>query len=192
MQLLNCAKTDSDAFFDGQLTAVYGAAGGPTPGAINSAYAANAPPQIRQVDNSPHQPVAGQDVAITAKVTDPDGVAGVQLKYQLVNPGDYIAFDDARYVTNWTTAAMYDDGTQGDATAADGVYTAVMAGVLQTNRLLVRYRISATDSLGASVTTPYADDPQPNFAYYVYNGIPSWTGAVQPGVYIATSLIPPR
>jgi hypothetical protein len=33
-----------------------------------------------------------------------------------------------------------------------------------------------------SVTVPYADDPQPNFAYFVYNGVPAWTGAVQPGV----------
>ena len=147
-------------------------------------YAVNAPPQIRQVDNSPKQPVAGQNVVITAKVTDPDGVAGVQLKYQLVNPGDYIAINDDRYndPAQWIPATMYDDGTHGDATAADGVYTAVLPGTLQTNRLLVRYRISATDSLGASITTPYADDPQPNFAYYVYNGIPDWTAAVQPGV----------
>ncbi|MGA2062707.1 MAG: lamin tail domain-containing protein, partial [Thermoguttaceae bacterium] len=184
VQLLNCAKSDVDAFFDCQLTAIYGTKAGVTPGAKNSVYAANAPPQIRQVNNFPKQPVAGQNVVITAKVTDPDGVAGVQLKYQLVNPGDYIAINDDRYndPAQWNTVTMYDDGTHGDATATDGVYTAVLAGTLQTNRLLVRYRISATDSLGASITTPYADDPQPNFAYYVYNGIPDWTAAVQPGV----------
>ena len=184
VQLLNCAKSDVDAFFDCQLTAIYVTRAGVTPGARNSVYAANAPPQIRQVDNSPNQPVAGQNVVITAKVTDPDGVAGVQLKYQSVYPGDYIAIDDNRFndPAQWNTATMYDDGTHGDATAADGIYTAVLPGTLQTNRLLVRYRISATDSLGASITTPYADDPQPNFAYYVYNGIPDWTAAIQPGV----------
>jgi hypothetical protein len=185
VQLLNCSKSSSsDAFFDCQLTAIYGSHEGPTPGAINSVYAANAPPQIRQVDNSPNSPVAGQDVAITAKVTDPDGVADVQLKYQLVYPGDYIAINDARYNNDgyWTAVTMYDNGSHGDATPADGVYTAVLSGSLQTNRLLVRYRITATDSLGASITVPYADDPQPNFAYYVYNGIPDWTAAVRPGV----------
>ncbi len=28
---------------------------------------------------------------------------------------------------------------------------------------------------------PYSDDPQPNFAYFVYDGVPAWRGAVQPG-----------
>ena len=31
------------------------------------------------------------------------------------------------------------------------------------------------------VSVPYPDDPQPNFAYFVYDGIPSWTGADVPG-----------
>ena len=78
----------------------------------------------------PINPWPDKTLYITAKVTDPDGVASVQLKYQLVNPGDYIAIDDARYndPAQWTTATMYDDGTHGDATAADGVYTAVLPG----------------------------------------------------------------
>lgn len=28
---------------------------------------------------------------------------------------------------------------------------------------------------------PYPDDEQPNFAYFCYNGVPAWSGAVQPG-----------
>jgi hypothetical protein len=28
---------------------------------------------------------------------------------------------------------------------------------------------------------PYADDPQANFAYFVYDGVPAWSGAIQPG-----------
>ena len=28
---------------------------------------------------------------------------------------------------------------------------------------------------------PYPDDPQPNFAYFVYDGVPAWYGAVRPG-----------
>ena len=42
------------------------------------------------------------------------------------------------------------------------------------------------DAVGASVTAPYADDPQPNFAYFVYNGVPPWSGAIQPGSTDAT------
>jgi hypothetical protein len=28
---------------------------------------------------------------------------------------------------------------------------------------------------------PYPNDPQPNFAYFVYDGIPSWSAAIRPG-----------
>ena len=48
-----------------------------TPGAANSVFAFNAPPQMRQVSHSPVAPVSGQDVTITMKVTDPDGVDSV-------------------------------------------------------------------------------------------------------------------
>ena len=77
---------------------------------------------------------------------------------------------------------MVDDGTAGDFEANDSVYTATIPGVVQSHRNLVRYRISATDGLNASVTVPYADDPQPNFAYFVYDGVPDWNGSLQPGV----------
>src|SRR2546422_4044387 len=60
------------------------------------------------------QPVAGQPVTISAKVTDPDGVASVVLEYQLVNPGSYIELTDAAYTNQWTSVPMHDDGTGGD------------------------------------------------------------------------------
>ena len=70
---------------------------------------------------------------------------------------------------------MNDDGQGDDLAAGDGIYTALIPAAVQTHRRLVRYRITATDGLGASVTAPYADDPQPNFAYFVYDGVPAWT-----------------
>ena len=155
---------------------------GVTPGAANSVLALNSPPQMRQVDHSPNSPVSGQDVTVTMKVTDPEGVASVALEYQLVDPGDYIAINDPRYAANWTTLPMRDDGAGGDAVAGDDVYSGVLPSSLQVHRRLVRYRVTATDGLGASVTAPYADDPQPNFAYFVYDATPDWTGAAQPGV----------
>ena len=51
---------------------------------------AEAAPNIRQVGHSPGQPDDSQPVVITAKVTDPDGVASVELQYQLVTPGAYV------------------------------------------------------------------------------------------------------
>ena len=184
VQLLNSSLSgSSDAFFDALLRTSTGGSPGVTPGAPNSVYAANAPPQMRQVDHSPNQPASGEEVVVTMKVTDPDGVQGVTLGYQVVEPGDYINLGDTRYndPAYWTTVAMRDDGTGGDAAAADGVYTVTLPGSVQVHRRLIRYRVTATDMLGASVTGPYADDPQPNFAYFVYDGVPSWTGSVQPG-----------
>lgn len=186
IQVHNIFLSDSsDAFFDLKLRTQpvsVVSMSGPTPGRVNSVFATNAPPQIRQVDHSPKQPVSNQDVKITAKITDPDGVRSVTLQYQLVDPGQYIALSDAAYQTNWISVPMTDDGSTGDAVAGDNVFTAVMPAHIQTNRRLVRYRITAVDSTGLSVTVPYSDDAQPNFAYFVYDGIPAWSGAARPGV----------
>lgn len=167
----------------------------PTPGDLNGAVLAeNIPPQIRQVRHLPEQPRSGQAVTITAKVTDPDGVASVTLQYQLVNPGSYIPVTlpnlststptvpntDYSSSANWTTVAMHDDGLDGDAVADDDVYTVRLPEALQTHRRLIRYRITVADTTGLTLKVPYADDPQPNFAYFVYDGVPAWSGAINP------------
>ena len=154
----------------------------PTPGAVNSVFSASVPPQIRQVEHLPKQPTATEKVVITAKITDPDGMGPVTLSYQLVNPGTYIRRTDAVYETSWTTVAMLDDGTSGDAIAGDFVYSLTMPTSLHNHRRLVRYRLHIEDSLGNASSVPYADDESPNFAYYVYDGVPAWTGADRPGV----------
>jgi hypothetical protein len=175
--------SSSDFFFDAQLTTASGSGTSPTPGAFNNVLAANAPPQIRQVNHSPNEPTSDQAVSITAKITDPEGVASVSLQYQIVAPGNYIDLTDAAYTNaaNWITLPMNDAGNNGDAFAGDSIFTAVIPASVQQHRRLIRYRLSATDGVGASVTVPYADDPQPNFAYFCYDGVPAWSGAVRPG-----------
>ena len=190
VQLLNYHLIDSsDAWWDSRLVvSSTGPTASPSPAQRNSVYATNAAPQMRQVEHNvigsvtPTQPGAGEVVTITARVTDPQGVQSVNLQYQLVDPGAYINKLDAAYQSNWTMVTMRDDGTSGDAVAGDGVYTVRMPASLQTHRRLIRYRITATDAAGASVTAPYADDAVPNFAYFVYSGAPAWSGAVRPGV----------
>ena len=152
----------------------------PTPTRSNSVFSASVPPQIRQVEHTPKEPKSGETVLITAKVSDPDGVGSVSLEYQPVRPGAYIAKGDANY-TSWTAVTMVDDGTRGDALSGDGVYSAVIPAYKQTHRSLVRYRLTARDTKNASIQVPYSDDPQPNFAYFVYDGIPTWTGSIRPG-----------
>jgi CotH kinase protein/Lamin Tail Domain len=167
----------------------------PTPGAQNGVYSTNAPPQLRQVDHLPKTPLAAEPVTITVKASDPDGVGAVTLLYQTVAPGNFVpAFFALPYATlvanpntprtanpafeapaNWQTVTMRDDGLNGDALAGDGVFTGTIPG--QANRTLIRYRISATDTPGANVRVPYADDPSLNFACFAYNGVPAWTAA---------------
>ena len=155
----------------------------PTPAAYNeTVYLENTPPHIRQVNHSPKQPESGEVVTVTAKVTDTDGVADVTLSYQIVEPGSYINIKDSQYYTNWTNVTMLDDGLNGDATAGDDIYSVQLSGSIQVHRRLLRYRITVTDSGGRGLMAPYMDDPQPNFAYFVYDGVPPWFGAIQPGV----------
>jgi len=177
---------DAEFKFDGDTPA-----GAPTPRAANSVLAANAPPSIRQVDHTipgapPGQewPRTGQEVRVTAKITDPEGVAGATVLWQVVEPGDYIKQDDARYEapSSWTTVPLRDDGQGGDLVAGDAIHTAIIPGTVQHHRRLVRYRLGAADTLGASARAPRLEDPQPNFAYFVHDGLPAWTGRAKPAL----------
>ena len=172
----------------------------PTPGAANSSFAPNAAPQIRKVVHSPQVPTSESATTITAVVTDPNGVDSVVLEYQVVSPGAYIPAllpvpvrdlrrnaDTPREPNpeywdpaNWTTILMVDDGTQGDATAGDSIFTAVIPS--QAHRTLVRYRITVEDTLRESVRVPYEDDKTYNFAYFVYDGVPEYNGHAVEGV----------
>ncbi|GAA5117768.1 lamin tail domain-containing protein [Luteolibacter yonseiensis] len=165
-----------------------------SPGAQNHQFSLNAAPNIEQVSHLPLQPAANTPITVTARLSDSNGVAGAQLSYQIVAPGNFIpaylpipivshnidtsqprpanpAFEDP---ANWTNVIMLDNGTNGDAVSGDGVYTAVIPG--QAHRSLVRYRVTATDSLGASARAPFADDESKNFAAFVYNGVPDYQG----------------
>ena len=198
IQVLNVATASVNALLDAELG--YPADGiwtglRPTPGRVNSVFAENPPPQIRQVNHSPKQPSSVDSTVITAKVTDTHGVGSVQVLYQIVEPGNYIpaflplthaqllsnpnqdkapnpAFEDP---ANWTAAAMADDGTGNDAVAGDHIYTVTLPP--HPNRTLVRYRILAADTQvpSASAQAPFADDPSLNFAYFVYDGVPPYT-----------------
>jgi len=154
----------------------------PTPGARNSVYSLNIPPQIRQVNHEPQQPQSGDDVTLTVKVTDPDGVLRVTLSYQLVEPGRYIRKRDRVFETQWTELTMEDNGQDGDALAGDDIHTITLPSSLHQHRVLVRYRITAEDARGNKVTVPYSDDESPNFAFFVYDGVPAWSGSKRPRI----------
>ncbi|MEC9352932.1 MAG: lamin tail domain-containing protein, partial [Planctomycetota bacterium] len=147
----------------------------PSPGRRNTVFSGNPGPQVRQVDHSPEQPAADEPLLVTTKITDPQGILEVNLKYQVVRPGNYIpAFlshahsillsqpsrphepnPEFENPGNWTSLRMTDDGLGGDETAADGIFSALVPG--QDHRTLLRYRITATDNPGTAVTVPYKD-----------------------------------
>lgn len=174
VQVFNSALASSDLAIDVALAST--TATTPTPGRANSVFRATTavPPQIDSVAHTPVSPASGQDVTVSAHITDADGVdaSAVTLSYQLVDPGAYIRHTDAAYATSWTTVPMALTGTD--------TYSATLPGSLQTNRRLVRYRINYADTLGNAETAPYADDAQGNFAYFVYDGVPDWQAAFRP------------
>ncbi len=206
IQCINASIGGSDLSIDAELITIPAGAGGgsnaPTPGAANASFASNVPPQIRQVNHAPVGRIllqdktilSGEAMLVTARITGSDGVGTVSLAYQSVDPGDYFCrynkFNNdgspnlnARYEdpAEWTSVAMLDDGSGGDALAGDSTFTVTLPGSLQLNRRLVRYRITAAGTSGTTITVPYNDDPQPNFAYYIYDGTPDWSGVIRPG-----------
>ena len=191
LQGANVQKSGSSDFnLDAELStpAIGAIAAMPTPGAANASKKAWSliAPQSRQVTHTPSQPTANVPVTITARITDPDGMGAVTVAYQTVDPGSYIRLTDPAYLTSWTSVSMFDNGTNGDVVAGDSTFTAILPASIQTNRRLVRYKVTFADSLGNSQTVPYTDDEQPNFGYFVYNGVPAWTGTVRPGAPAVT------
>lgn len=175
--------SSSDCFFDCRLTVVTGpSARGPTPGRLNAAFSAHVPPALRQVSHSPRQPRSGEPVKVAIKATSETGIVSVNLQYQIVDPGRYIELTDPEYASEWITLSMNDAGEDGDELAGDTVFTVTVPGIVQQHRRLVRYRVIATDAAGGTAQAPASDDPEPNFAFFCYDGVPPWTGAVRPGV----------
>jgi hypothetical protein len=111
-----------------------------TPGGPNSQYVTNAGPAMYNVTHTPSLPAANQAVVVTAQAHDPNGIQSLTLYYRL---------DPA---TNYTAVPMNDGGTNGDAIAGDGVFSAVIPG--QAANQVVAFYISATDGLGASTLFP--------------------------------------
>lgn len=148
-----------------------------SPGSPNAVLTRTVPPSITEVGHSPRQPVSNQLVQVSASIHDPDGVAAVSLSYQVVEPGAYIGLEDPLYASKWENLPMT---PQGAPDPSGQTYVVELPAALQVHRRLVRYRIHAADAQGTVITVPYADDPQPNFAYFVYDGVPPWQGAIRP------------
>ncbi len=153
-----------------------------TPGAENSVTRAfhdvgeNDGPQITSVKAAPAEEPeresirSSDDVRIDARILDRQGVASAMCEYQAMPAGGYIRRTDSKFESDWVAVPMVYD-------AKRSLYTAVISR--QPHRSLVRYRIRATDraAKSAEAMSPRPEDPEPNFAYYVYDGVPDYVAS---------------
>ena len=136
--------------------------------------AAKPKPAGFEVHHKPLAPRSGDTVRISAKLSV--SVTNLVLQYQLVDPGGYIELGDPAYPTRWLTQAMKPERESAETV----VFAADLPSALQTHRRLVRYRFEARDTHGGVTRIPAADADVPNFAYFVYDGVPAWSGAIHP------------
>src|SRR5262249_11293982 len=125
-------------------------------------------------EHTPRQPHSGQPVQITASFRP--GSANLTLQYQVVEPGAYAELKDSSFAKNWVSLPMQSVGNSHEEQS----FQVTLPADLQKHRRLVRYRFNGTDSAGQHLQAPSADSIPPNYAYFVYDGVPAWTGAINP------------
>ncbi|MCP3981088.1 MAG: hypothetical protein GY716_17460 [bacterium] len=130
--------------------------GGGTPGEENSTFVSNPAPQILGVGRNIQLPRSFHNVTVTADVVDDESGPQVELWV-----------DDG---TGYSASTMFDDGLNGDAAPGDGRYGATIG--TQPPGTIVRYYVSATDTLPQTVTDPSAA-PQQHYAYTVNHELPA-------------------
>lgn len=138
-----------------------------TPGAQNSRFTGNTPPQITGLRHSPAVPTTAQPVTITARLSTNTPLSSVQLFHRLDNINGNAA---------WNTLTMVDNGAGGDALAGDGIYSAQISpgsfAGYGTAGAIIQYYIRATAVNGQTAELPR-------------------TGATAPGMWVVDSIAAP-
>ena len=133
------------------------AAGGPTPGRVNSAAGQRLPLSMADAHHAPDKPQPGAEVAITVRVNHTAPVAAVDLMYEALGPND-----NAGTVFQ---IPMRDDGVDPDAAAGDDIWSCRLPGLPAMT--LVRYTFLARDAGGVTAVFPHPGAATPNRAYFV-------------------------
>jgi len=119
----------------------------PTPGAANTGGTTNTGPAIAEVTHIPNVPIDSEDVRVSARVTPTFGaIGGVTLRYRIM-------------YANEVSVPMNDSGTDGDLAAGDGLWSALIPASASTNGQMIRYLVTASDTLGASAKWPLFYSP---------------------------------
>lgn len=125
-----------------------------------------------QVEHQPSQPKSGQAVTITARAIAASVSRTATLHVQVVEPGNYIRRSDAAFTNSWQLIPMK---------RRDLAFTATIPAEAQRHRRLVRYFVSFVGTNDAATRVPASTSDCPNFAYFVYDGLPAFTGSRRPG-----------
>lgn len=115
-----------------------------TPGLANSRAVVNAGPALWEVTHRPALPAANQAVTVTARVSDPDGIADVRLVGRVDGVGTAV------------TVLLRDDGSFPDAAPGDGIFSGNISG--RAAGTMVAFRIEARDSAATAVTSRFPSD----------------------------------
>lgn len=113
----------------------------------------------------PPEPRSNQPVEISFYPDNKTDSALIQ--YQVVDPGKYIPYTDKAYQSNWQSLPMTPSGDH---------FTVTLPPELQLHRRLVRYRFNIAGQI-----VPEKKGLPGNFAYFCFDGIGSWKGAIDPG-----------
>lgn len=114
----------------------------PTPGAPNLGGTALPGPLIGEVQHTPQVPSDTEDLRITTRVRNTfQPVSSVTLRYRILFGAE-------------AGIPMWDDGAHEDGAAGDGVWAATLPADLASPGQLIRYRIVATDTQGATSRWP--------------------------------------
>lgn len=130
----------------------------PTPGEMNGSGLADLGPVITRSGHAPYLPGTNDSITVTCRVTQAFApVKGVTLHWRVM-------FDPIQPLP------MFDDGLHGDGLAGDGVYAATIpnrAGAAWTYSAgqMVRWFITAADSLSRTSRWPLFDNPQETAEY---------------------------
>jgi len=155
VQVLNAARADDTLLFVPELVigrsfvdrAALRYFPRPTPGAANGAGVETVGPLVVDVDHGPDLATAGQPIRVTAEVARTfQDIGQVTLNYRV----QYAPL---------VSVPMRDDGTNGDAVAGDGRFTADIPTTGATPGQMVRWYVTARDALQAATRFPRYDEP---------------------------------
>lgn len=122
------------------------------------------------VNHRPRFPKSGEVVQVTVESPAGGASGSLALEYQVVEPGAYVSRDSPEYSQRWKRLPL--------APGAQGQLVAQVPAEVQAHRRLVRFRIVEAES--GRPRYPKPDAAEPNYAWFVYDGIPAWTGAIRP------------